>query len=210
MKKILGLDRRISRLLFGVEDLELVSGKIVSCGDGGCTAKGFLLLKEFAEVPEDLSGAEVQRILSSYIKILSQNSPAGVRAVVYPVDVSQLLSKIDRQLQVKLIMLESDPTNERLRTDIERLRILKRRILGGEVPFNVHMVFEVQASGADVGEALKRLRLKISSMREELKSIGIYVEEVGGAEILGILDRFFRKNQGAGGEAGGGHLIEGG
>lgn len=150
----------------------------------------------------------MQRILSSYIKILSQNSPVGIRVVVLPVDVNQLLSKIDRQLQVKLIMLESDPTNERLRTEIERLRSLKRRILNGEVPFNVYMAFEVQAGGADLDEALKRLKLKISSMKEELKSVGIYVDEAGGAEILGVVDRFFRKSQGAAGEAAGGHLDE--
>jgi len=105
------------------------------------------------------------------------------------------MSKIDKAIQVKQIMLEADPTNERLRTEVERLKRMKKKILSGETPFSINMVFSVISQGSTEDEAIERLSHKISILKEELRSIGIYTEDLRGLGAIAALNRFFRGEQ---------------
>lgn len=137
----------------------------------------------------------MQRILNSYIRTLSQNAPIDLRITITPIRREEVISKIDRAIQVKQVMLETDPTNEKLRTDVERLRRIKKRILDGEMPFTINMIFSVISQGSTEDEALERLFHKISILREELRSIGIYTEDLRGFGALAAFNEFFREEQ---------------
>lgn len=187
------LPGQVARVLYGSEDLKLARGRIVSCDGKGCIARGFLLVRDFTEILEDLDGKEVQRILNSYVKILSQNAPIDLRVVVTPIKPEEVVSRIDRAIQVKQVMLETDPTNEKLRTEVERLRRIKKKVLSGEVPFSINMIFSVSSWGSTEDEALEKLSHKISLLREELRSIGIYTEDLRGLGAIAALNEFFRE-----------------
>jgi len=193
LKRILGIRGRIAKLLYGSEDLRLVGGRIVSCDSGGCISKGYLVVREFTESPEDLGERDVQRILNSYVRVLSENAPLDLRIMVIPTKADEIIRRIDRIIQTKQVMLEADPANEKLRTEIERLRKIKKKIMDGEMPFTINMVFGVIAWGSSEEEAIERLSRRISILREELRGIGIYAEDLRGLGVLPIINEFFRE-----------------
>jgi len=193
IKRILGLRDEVARILYGSSEIKLVKGRLVSCWKNGCTAKGFLVVREFVDSPEDLGDRDVKKILNSYVRMLADNAPIELRVTVIPARADEVIARIDRAIQVKQIMLESDPSNERLRTEIERLRRIKKKILEGEMPFTVNMVFGVAASGPTEAEALEKLSRKIELVREELRGLGIYADDLRGLGILASVNEFFRR-----------------
>jgi hypothetical protein len=193
IKKILGMRDEISKILYGSSDLRLVRGRIVSCQDSGCVAKGFLIVREFTETPEDLNEKDLRKILNSYVRTLAENAPIDLRVRVIPTRTDEIIAKIDKAIQVKQIILESDPSNEKVRTEIERLKRIKKRILDGETPFTMTMIFGVIASGSNEEEALERLSRRLELLREELRGIGIYTEELRGLGTIAAINEFFRR-----------------
>ncbi len=193
IRKILGIKDDVMKILYGSSDLRLVKGRIVSCWDKGCIAKGFLIVREFVDMPEDLSVRDLRKILNSYVRTLAENAPIDLRVIVLPIRSDEIIARIEKTIQVKQIILESDPSNEKLRTEIERLKRIKKRILDGEMPFSINMIFGVTAIGSTEEEAIEKLLRKIEILKEELRGLGIYAEDLKGVGVIAAINEFFRR-----------------
>ncbi|MEM4970017.1 MAG: hypothetical protein QXE01_02055 [Sulfolobales archaeon] len=193
IKKILGIRDDIAKILYGSSDLRLVKGRIVSCWNKGCVAKGFLIVRDFIDMPEDLSERDLRKILNSYVRTLAENAPIDLRVIVLPTRSDEVIARIEKAIQVKQIILESDPSNEKLRTEIERLKRIKKRILDGEMPFSINMIFGVTALGTTEEEAIEKLSRKMEILKEELRGLGIYVEDLRGLGAIAFINEFFRR-----------------
>ncbi len=181
------------RYVLGIDEIKIKNNYIIGCDKRSCVAKGFLILRDISKSIDDfLDSNDLVRFLNSYIKILSKPFPIEIRTVVIPVDKERLISKIDNAIQTKEIIKQSDPSNERILTEIERLKKLKKKILEGETPYNIAMILTVSSEGRDEQEASERLMNRIKILQQELNDLGIVVEEVRGLHILEVLNRFFR------------------
>ncbi|MEM0026798.1 MAG: hypothetical protein QXT53_02510 [Ignisphaera sp.] len=82
--------------------------------------------------------------LKRYISTLA---PPGCSLVtissVVPLNPDSYLSKINSKLQMKLVELESDKTNTRLRNLIERLIEIRKRVLSGVMPIETSILAAV-------------------------------------------------------------------
>lgn len=82
--------------------------------------------------------------LKRYINTLA---PPGCLLVtissVAPLNPDSYLTKINSKLQMKLIELESDKTNTRLRSLIERLIEIRKRVLSGMMPIETSVIATV-------------------------------------------------------------------
>ncbi|MEM0043228.1 MAG: hypothetical protein QXJ51_01040 [Sulfolobales archaeon] len=183
---------RYLKHIFGVEDIRIRGSYLAGCDDKGCIARGFLIVKDVTRSLDELQEHELSRFLNAYVKILSKPFPIDIRISFIPLDRKKIIDRIDSVIQVKEIIRESDPTNSKILTEIERLRKLKQKLLEGDLPYNIVMIISVSAEGSDENEARERLEQRIKLLSEELKDLGVIVEEVRGLHIIEILNRFFR------------------
>ena len=183
---------RYLKLIFGVDNIKIRSNYIIGCDEKSCIAKGFLVVREITRSLEDLHDGELTGFLNSFVRILSKPFPIEIRTVFIPIDKEKFLNKLNIAIQTKEIVRESDPTNERLATELERLRRLKKKILEGDTPYNVAMIIIVSAEGSNEEDARERLIQRMKILTQDLKDLGVVVEEVRGVFILEVLNRFFR------------------
>ncbi|MGC9148561.1 MAG: hypothetical protein ACP5GI_03890 [Sulfolobales archaeon] len=181
------------RYVLGVDEVKIRGSYIIGCDKVSCVAKGFLILRDISRSADEfLDSNDLVRFLNSYIKILSKPFPIEIRTIILPVDREKIISKIDNAIQTKEIIKQSDPSNERIVTEIERLKKLKKKILEGEAPYNIAMILTVSSEGKNENEARDKLMNRIKILQQELSDLGIVVEEIKGLHILEILNRFFR------------------
>lgn len=179
--------------VLGLRDIRIRNNYIVGCDEDKCVAKGFLIIRDITRSIDEFSDSgELTRFLNAYIKTLSKPFTIEIRAIVTPVDKNKLISKIDNAIQIKEIIRQSDPSNEKIFTEIERLRKLKKKILEGDTPFNIIMMLIVSSEGRDEEEAKERLMNRMKILSQELNDLGVVVEEVRGLQILEVMNRFFR------------------
>lgn len=149
-------------------------------------------MRDITRSLDELQEYELSRFLNAYIKVLSKPFPIDIRVSFIPLDKSKILEKIDSAIQVKEVIRESDPSNARVVTELERLKRLKQRILEGDLPFNIVMIISVSSEGRDENEAREKLEQRLRILSQELKDLGVIVDEIKGLHILEILNRFFR------------------
>ncbi|MGC9010103.1 MAG: hypothetical protein ACP5I7_05750 [Sulfolobales archaeon] len=181
------------KYVLGISEVKIRDSYIIGCDKDSCVAKGFLILRDVSKsIDEFLDTNDLIRFLNSYVKVLSKPFPIEIRTIILPIDKEKLISKIDNAIQTKEIIKQSDPSNEKIATEIERLKKLKKKILEGETPFNIAMILTISSEGKDENEARDKLMNRIKILQQELSDLGIVVEEVRGLHILEILNRFFR------------------
>ncbi len=77
-------------------------------------------------------------------RILDLFSIPGCETITYfslkPVDIGNYISKINHKLQMKLVELELDKSNIKLRSYVERLIDIRRRVLRGVKPVDVSSI----------------------------------------------------------------------
>ncbi len=181
------------KIIFGVDgDIKLYKGFLVGRSGSRYIAKGFLIVRDVSRVIDDISIEDNLRILTTYIGILNKPYPIDLRISVIPLDKESMLKKLDNVIHTRKAMLEMDPSNESISTEIERLVRLKNKILSGELPFKLIAIYSVSGDGATEKEAIEIAKNRLNELREELSTIGIRTEVLGGLEAISVLNRFFR------------------
>jgi len=90
---------------------------------------------------EDLSNEDVVYILRKLLNSLYiQDCRVSIYTSLEPVDIEKYLSELNRKLQMKLIELELDKANTKLRSDVERIIETKRKILKNIPPISVENI----------------------------------------------------------------------
>lgn len=90
---------------------------------------------------EDLSNEDVIYILKKLLNSLYiQDCKVSIYTSLEPMDIEKYLSDLNRKLQMKLIELELDKANTKLRNDVERILETKRRILKNIPPMTIENI----------------------------------------------------------------------
>ncbi len=90
---------------------------------------------------EDLSNEDVVYILKKFLSSLYiQDCRVSIYTSLEPVDIEKYLSDLNRKLQMKLIELELDKANTKLRSDVERILETKRKILKNIPPISIENI----------------------------------------------------------------------
>jgi len=181
-----------TKKLLGVEELSIYKDFVVGKLGTKYYAHGFLVLKEVLKSSDDLTPSDIINLSKLYLRLLNIGVPIAYKVYIQPVSKERLLKDIDRSLQEKLIVLEHDPSNARLRTEIAKLEKLKKKLLEGFQPYEIKVIFSITTSAETVDEAISELKVKIKSLKSVLQSSGIYVEELRGQQALSALISFFR------------------
>ncbi|MEL9939435.1 MAG: hypothetical protein QXH86_00205 [Ignisphaera sp.] len=103
----------------------------------------YSLEDSFARI-EEMEYIDFLTHLKRYISTLA---PPGCSLVsissVTPLNPDSYLSKINSKLQMKLVELESDKANTRLRSLVERLMEIRKRVLSGMIPIETSVLAAV-------------------------------------------------------------------
>ena len=152
--------RRITKicvLRYRKEDLcEEIDGGLYRCFDGynQWIVTLYTLEESFIRV-EELEYIDFLNHLKKYITTLI---PPGCSLLtvssIRPINVDKYLSSIGHKLQMKLIELESDKSNTRLRDTIERLIEIRKRILSGIIPVETSNLIAVICRDAEINKTL--------------------------------------------------------
>lgn len=116
-------------------------------------------------------------ILYHVKRLLSLFSVPGCKTITYfslqPVNIDEYISQINRRLQMKLVELELDKSNTKLRSHVERLVDIRRRVLRGVTPVDMSNVIGFICSDSpSYIETLSAIEYTIrSSMNVALKPI---------------------------------------
>lgn len=185
-----------AKKLLGVEDIDIYKDFIIGKLGTKYYAHGFLVLKEVLKSSEDLTPSDIINLSKLYLRLLNIGIPIAYKVYIQPVNREKLLKDIDRSLQEKLVILEHDPSNAKLKTEITKLEKLKKKLLEGFQPYEIKVIFSITTSAETIDEAISELKVKIKSLKSILQSSGIYVEELKGRQALIALISFFRPTDG--------------
>ncbi len=114
---------------------------IYRCSNGG--EERIIALFTFANNMhiEDLSNEDTVHILKRFLNSLYiHDCKISVYTSLEPVDIEKYLSDLNRKLQMKLVELELDKANTRLKSDVERIFEIKRKILGNIPPVAIENI----------------------------------------------------------------------
>lgn len=148
-------------------------------------------LYEVADVRQDMSElthVDAVYYLKRFVQFFSMPECRLVTyATLVALDSNKYLEELNRRLQMKLIELEMDKANTRLKTAIERMMEIRRRVLEGVSPLEVNALFSVLCKDSPQNEE------KLLSLRQAAKGIlGLELKPVGDAFIASALLNFCR------------------
>ncbi len=121
------------------------------------------------------------------IEVLTQSScRAFFVTSVRRLGVSDTLKHLDRKLQMKLVELDSDRLNVKLRKEVEDLRNTRKELLRGALPLEIASSIIVRCSDArDLENAVRTLRAM-----QDFLGIECEVRRLNDAELVEYLEKF--------------------
>jgi hypothetical protein len=116
-----------------------------------------------------LEELELIDIVTHLKRLVNALAPPGCSIVtlskIEPVNVDKFLSTINTKLQMKLIELEQDKANTRLRSSLEKLMETRKKVLSGITPVTIENIVAVICDDLEL-------------YREQLKKIPKIAEQV--------------------------------
>lgn len=195
----------LNDVMSGIKDYkELIDGLIAHEVDGVLifrngnkyVGKGILIVEDLAKTIDDSNPYDVMNMLKSYFNSLNLGFPIEYRLFIRPLNKGKVINALDRRLQNLLIIAETDPSNSKVRSEIERLKLIKNRILKeGYVPFEVIIFYAIEYSSGNVDDVVTVVKNRVNVLKNVLESQGIrckFLNEVGPILKRKVLHMFFR------------------
>jgi len=179
--------------VLGIESVK-VRGDVIlfSVGKLFCGRK-ILVVEGLAGSVAETSGDEVIHFLRAYFNTLNLGFPLEVRTYVTPVNRDAYLRELDKKIENLMLVLEANPTNSKLKTEIEKLRKIRDRVLKtGLSPFDTVAFFSIEACADSEETVMKTLESRAKILENSLEALGIRVRELRGLRKKLILKLFFR------------------
>ncbi len=179
--------------ILGIEEVR-VNGDVILYHVGKllCGRK-ILVVEGLAGSVVEAGSDEVVHFLRAYFNTLNLGFPIEVRTYVTPVNRDAYLRELDKKIENLMLILESNPSNTKLRTELEKLRKLREKILKmGLSPFDAVAFFTVEACADDEENVLKALESRAKILMNSLEALGIRVRDLKGLRRRLILKLFFR------------------
>ncbi|MCD6428606.1 MAG: DUF87 domain-containing protein [Desulfurococcales archaeon] len=179
--------------VLGIENIK-VRGDVIMFSTGKLICgKKILVVEGLAGSVIESSGDEVIHFLRAYFNTLNLGFPLEVRTYVTPVNRDAYLRELDKKIENLMLVLEANPTNSKLRTEIEKLRKLRDKVLkAGLSPFDAIAFFSIEACADSEDAVLKTLESRAKILENSLEALGIRVRELRGLRRKFILKLFFR------------------
>ena len=179
--------------VLGIEDIKVRGDVIIFSADKLLCGKKILVVEGLAGSVIESSGDEVIHFLRAYFNTLNLGFPLEVRTYVTPVNRDAYLRELDKKIENLMLVLEANPTNSKLRTEIEKLRKLRDKVLKmGLSPFDTVAFFSIEACADSEDAVLKTLESRAKILENSLEALGIRVRELRGLRRKLILKLFFR------------------
>jgi len=170
-----------------------VNCNIIKLGVYKCSSRGkeqILALFTFTNSMhiEDLSNEDVVYILRKLLNSLYiQDCKVSIYTSLEPVDIERYLSELNRKLQMKLIELELDRANTKLRSDVERIIETKRKILRNIPPISIENIIAVVCKPDKeylLLNAIEKMPLTLKS------SFGINIKPIVNISLASLIANF--------------------
>jgi hypothetical protein len=161
--------------------------------------KKLLKVTSIVSSAAEVGDRELMHFLRAFYNSLNLGFPVEVRSIVTPLNKEKILNEINRKLENLSIILEVNPSNMKVRTELERLKRIRNKIVKlGIMPYDIVAFFVVEACGSNIDDVRNSLRNRAFTLKNTLESLGIHVTEVKGIEGRYLLKLFFRGSCGGG------------
>ena len=158
--------------------------------------KGILIVEEVTRTVDDGNPYDVINMIKSYFNSLNLGFPIEYRLFLRPLNKSKVIDVLDKRLQSLYVIAESDPSNSKVRSEIERLKMIKNKILKeGFTPFEVIIFYAVEYGGESVDDVITVVNNRLRVLKSVLESQGVkcrLLKEVGPLLKRKVLNVFFR------------------
>lgn len=129
--------------------------------------KGVLVVDDIPFDYRDLSDEKLRASIVSFHKVLDAMGEVQIVFVKKAIDTTEFLNKLFQRAQNLRVYLETDPSNERAKTELQMVEEMINKIKGGEAPFRYAVYFIVNAGTEK--EALSSIKM----LKKGLESVGI-------------------------------------
>ncbi len=160
---LLSKARKIPTILFKTNNVVAcieVGRGIYRCGDN--YKSKLVAFYTITDVGIRLEELELIDIVTHLKKLVNALVPPGCSIVtlskIEPVNVDKFLSAVNTKLQMKLVELEQDKANTRLRSSLEKLMETRKKVLSGITPVTIENIVAVMCDDLELyREQLKKI-----------------------------------------------------
>ncbi|MCD6084860.1 MAG: ATP-binding protein [Desulfurococcales archaeon] len=179
--------------MLGLRDVKVSNDVILYDTGRVLCGRKILIVEGLAGSVVEAGSDEVVHFLRAYFNTLNLGFPIEVRTYVTPVDRDSYLRELDKKIENIVLVLETNPSNTKLRTELEKLKKLRDKVLRtGLSPFDAVAFFAVEACAENEKEVLKTLDSRAKILMNSLEALGIRVRDLRGLRRRIILKLFFR------------------
>ncbi|MCC6045217.1 MAG: hypothetical protein LM572_00335 [Ignisphaera sp.] len=151
---------------------EELSRGIYKCSDDHSSK--LIALYTIEEANIRLEELEYLDFLSHLKRYLNTIIPPGCHLMtlskIEPINTDKFLSNIDGKLQMRLVELEQDKANTRLRASIEKLLEVRKRILSGMIPFEISSIIAIVCRDLNI---YRESLVKIPGLAKQMLNISL-------------------------------------
>ena len=144
--------------------------------------KGVLVIDDIPFDYRDLTDESLRTKIVSFHKVLDVLGEAEVIFKKQMIDKNAFLQKLFQKATTLRVTIESDPSNERAKNELEMVQTMIKKINEGEVPF--HFIIYIVVDGKSEENALSSLQL----LSKGLESIGIKPRKATRNDIIRLLE----------------------
>jgi|ECHhosMinimDraft_1075155.scaffolds.fasta_scaffold01627_3 hypothetical protein len=177
-----------SRLGFIIKGLRLP--RSLDIGEGLIRSQGLfksvLVIDDIEYDFRDFTEGILRSKISAFYKILNIKNNIRIFVNKRPVEKEDYMKDLFQRAQNLRIQLEADPSNERLKAQLDLVESIIKRINDGETPFKYYMAIVVDGSDE------RACREMAEVVKRGMESIGVKARFAKRSEIVELISDFFR------------------